>query len=87
MTLEETGAREPTGHGLHVAVDHIGGTVSLRIVKGEYKDIGFGAQLVDCCQSRAAECARKCCQEERRVTGYDYVLRKANHDLGASDGV
>ena len=32
-------------------------------------------------------CARKCCQEERRVTGYDYVLRKANHDLGASDGV
>ena len=32
-------------------------------------------------------CARKCCQEERRVTGYDYVLRKANHDLGASGGV
>ena len=55
MTLEETGAREPTGHGLHVAVDHIGGTVSLRIVKGEYKDIGLGAQLVDCCQSRAAD--------------------------------
>jgi len=43
--MEETGAIQPTCHGIHMTIEHVAGAVSLRVGIGQGEAFGLGAQL------------------------------------------
>ena len=53
MAVKETGIRQPAVHWFHMAINHIAGPISLGEVKGQDKQVGFGAQFFNSLQSWA----------------------------------
>jgi len=53
--MEETRAEQPASHRLHMAVNHVTGTVGARMVKGLDETLCFGTQLIDSLKRRAAD--------------------------------
>ena len=48
MTVEIASGIQTAVEGIQLAVEHVAGAISLRMVKGEHKERGFGAQFENC---------------------------------------
>ena len=47
IAMKETRLKEPRLHGIDMAIDHVAGTMSRWMLKGQDKGVGFGDQLFD----------------------------------------
>jgi hypothetical protein len=52
MSVKKASAIQPTGHGIHVAIQHITGAMSLGMVVSQHKAIDLGTQFENCIQDR-----------------------------------
>ena len=55
VTVKKTSAVEPTSHGFHMAVNHIAGSIGIRIIKGQNEGVCLGTQFSDGIQRGAGQ--------------------------------